>query len=136
MHSKKRHEVKHSASLRPEEWRRFVQMPPFPGQWARTGLDEDALIRLEICLMADPEQGKVVPGSGGLRKVRYAPPGSTSGKSGAYRVFYVHLAEYGTMILWGIIAKKDEKDPSKAETNEIAKRIQRLRQLLEKGSIR
>jgi phage-related protein len=97
---------------------------------------EEALIRLEICLMADPVQGKVVPGTSGLRKVRYTPPGSTSGKSGAHRVFYVHFPDYGLMVLWGIIAKREEKNLSKAETNLIAKRIRRLHQLLEGGVVR
>jgi mRNA-degrading endonuclease RelE of RelBE toxin-antitoxin system len=44
---------------------------------------------LQQTLMQDPEAGPVVPGSGGVRKLRWAAPGR--GKRGGYRViYYVH----------------------------------------------
>jgi len=41
---------------------------------------------LQVALMRDPEAGPVIPGSGGVRKLRWAAPGR--GKRGGYRVIY------------------------------------------------
>ena len=37
-------------------------------------------------MMRDPDAGPVIPGSGGVRKLRWAAPGR--GKRGGYRVIY------------------------------------------------
>lgn len=41
---------------------------------------------LQTALMVDPEAGPVIPGSGGVRKLRWAAAGR--GKRGGYRVIY------------------------------------------------
>lgn len=41
---------------------------------------------LQATLIANPDAGAVVPGSGGVRKLRWAAPGR--GKRGGYRVVY------------------------------------------------
>jgi len=41
---------------------------------------------LQAALIADPEAGPVIPGSGGVRKLRWAAPGR--GKRGGYRIIY------------------------------------------------
>jgi len=47
--------------------------------------DEDYGAMQQV-LMKDPEAGPVIPGSGGVRKIRWAAPGR--GKRGGYRVIY------------------------------------------------
>jgi mRNA-degrading endonuclease RelE of RelBE toxin-antitoxin system len=49
-------------------------------------LDEDEYARLQARLAADPDAGSVVPGSGGVRKLRWGQPGR--GKRGGIRVIY------------------------------------------------
>jgi hypothetical protein len=49
-------------------------------------LGEDGLLALQVHLLAQPEIGKVIPGSGGVRKLRWAMPGR--GKRGGLRVIY------------------------------------------------
>jgi len=41
---------------------------------------------LQRTLMQNPDAGQVIPGSGGVRKLRWAAPGR--GKRGGYRVIY------------------------------------------------
>ena len=41
---------------------------------------------LQQALIKDPEAGPVIPGSGGVRKLRWAAPGR--GKRGGYRIIY------------------------------------------------
>jgi mRNA-degrading endonuclease RelE of RelBE toxin-antitoxin system len=49
-------------------------------------LTDDAYSELQRRLIARPECGPVIPGSGGVRKLRWAAPGR--GKRGGYRVIY------------------------------------------------
>jgi len=49
-------------------------------------LDDDEYVELQQFMMQNPESGQVVPGSGGVRKQRWARPGM--GKRGGLRVIY------------------------------------------------
>ena len=49
-------------------------------------LDDDEYAELQQYLMQNPEAGEVVPGSGGVRKVRWARPGA--GKRGGLQIIY------------------------------------------------
>ena len=54
---------------------------------SRGGLiSEDELQKLQVALLLNPETGPVIPGSGGLRKMRWAASGR--GKRGGARVIY------------------------------------------------
>ncbi len=66
--------------------------------------------RLEFisALAADPLAGAVVPGTGGVRKIRWARPGS--GKSGGVRVIYYNRTERGEIWLLLIYAKSAKEN--------------------------
>lgn len=49
-------------------------------------LSDDQMLELQAALIANPQAGDVVPGSGGVRKLRWKAPGR--GKRGGYRVIY------------------------------------------------
>jgi hypothetical protein len=49
-------------------------------------LGESGLLALQVHLLAQPDIGKVIAGSGGVRKLRWAMPGR--GKRGGMRVIY------------------------------------------------
>ena len=49
-------------------------------------LGDEGLLALQIHLLAMPTIGKVIPGSGGIRKLRWSMPGR--GKQGGMRVIY------------------------------------------------
>jgi len=51
---------------------------------------------LQLYLVEDPEAGAVIPGSGGVRKLRWRALGR--GKRGGYRVIYFTRLEEG--IVW------------------------------------
>jgi hypothetical protein len=51
----------------------FVETPVFTSA-IRRHLDDEHYRRLQIALMLRPEQGPVIRGAGGLRKVRWAAP--------------------------------------------------------------
>ncbi len=70
-------------------------------------LGDDELNALQWDLMADPEKGDLIRGSGGLRKLRWA--GSGRGKRGGLRViYYWHVP--GSTILMLLAYPKNEQD--------------------------
>ena len=72
-------------------------------------LDEDAYLELQKELLASPDKGDVMPGCGGLRKLRFAAPKRGKGKRGGVRVIYLHIPEAERIDLLAIYGK-DEKD--------------------------
>src|SRR5712691_7840606 len=92
---------------------RFVETPIFTK--VITGLlDDDDYRRLQIALMLRPDQGPVIRGCGGLRKVRWARPGA--GKSGGFRVIYYWAPAETAFYMLYAYAKNEQGDltPSQA----------------------
>ena len=71
-------------------------------------LTDDEYSRLQAALAEAPESGAVVPGSGGVRKLRWAQPGR--GKRGGIRVIYYAKTREGVIWLLTIYAKNEEKN--------------------------
>ena len=65
----------------------FVELPPFE-RHRKTYLDDEAYRQLQQELMANPEMGDVMEGTGGLRKLRQPDPRRGKGKRGGLRVIY------------------------------------------------
>lgn len=112
--------------LHPEDWLRFVQMGPFTRKWARLDLTDDDLIHLEMSIMVSPTTPPVVSGTGGLRKMRFAPPSWHTGKRGALRVCYVFFQDYSIVLLVTFFPKNEKSDLNAAERKEIAKLIREI----------
>lgn len=75
-------------SARPMAYSRvvwFVETSVFSGQ-LYAQLPDDDYRSLQLALILRPEQGKLIPGSGGLRKIRWALRGK--GKRGGLRLIY------------------------------------------------
>ncbi len=77
--------------------RKFVIMPVFDKQWRDMGLNDDDLQILQEQLLENPQLGKVIKGTGKLRKMRFALP--NRGKSGSSRVLYVDFVLAETIYL-------------------------------------
>jgi len=71
-------------------------------------LTDDEYSRLQAALAEAPESGAVVPGSGGVRKLRWAQPGR--GKRGGIRVIYYAKTREGVIWLLTIYAKNEEEN--------------------------
>jgi mRNA-degrading endonuclease RelE of RelBE toxin-antitoxin system len=59
-------------------------------------LDDDEYRELQRALMDNPEAGDIIPGSRGVRKLRWRAPGR--GKRGGYRVIYYARLKQG--VIW------------------------------------
>ncbi|MBI3361039.1 MAG: transcriptional regulator [Chloroflexi bacterium] len=67
-----------------------------------TYLSDDEYLGLQVFLLKYPEAGKIVPGSGGVRKLRWTMAGR--GKRGGVRVIYYfkkHESEIWMLTIYG-----------------------------------
>jgi hypothetical protein len=69
----------------------------------------------------------VIAGTGGLRKIRFAPQKSGAGKSGGVRVCYVLFDARAHLYLITIFAKNEKDNLTKEERNGIAALLTRIR---------
>lgn len=106
----------------------FIQTTEFTRNWERLGLTDEDLRRLELEIMKNPQVGPVIPGTGKLRKMRFAY--EDRGKSGSTRICYVDFVVYETVYLITIYPKNEKDNLSKAERNEIKKVIEVLEENL------
>lgn len=66
-------------------------------------------------IAANPECGDIIPGGGGIRKVRFAIGGK--GKSGGVRIIYYFHNERVPVFLLAAFAKNDQANLTRSETN-------------------
>ena len=78
----------------------FVETSEFT-EWVKEYLSDQALSDLQRELLNDPDTGSVMPGCGGLRKMRVADPRRGKGKRGGARVIYLHVEELEQTYLVG-----------------------------------
>ena len=74
----------------------FIETGVFARQIDRY-LSPDEYQRFQAELMADPEKGMVIPGSGGLRKIRVGRKGQ--GKRGGARIIYYLITKKDVILL-------------------------------------
>jgi hypothetical protein len=65
----------------------FIELPAFERHRARY-MDDDAFRALQNMLMKQPEAGDPMPGTGGLRKLRFGDARRGKGKRGGLRLIY------------------------------------------------
>jgi len=80
-------------------------------------LGEDGLLALQVHLLAQPEIGKLISGSGGVRKLRWAMPGR--GKRGGLRVIYFLRTKQEEIWLLTLYAKNVSQSISSADLRRI-----------------
>ena len=101
----------------------FVETSLFTAQLARY-LSDDEYRQLQTYLVAHPDAGDVIRGSGGIRKVRWAARGR--GKSGGVRVIYYWATAAAQIYLLTIYAKSERSDIDRETLRRIAARLELL----------
>jgi hypothetical protein len=87
-------------------------------------LSDDEYAGLQSFLLQYPEAGKVVPGSGGVRKVRWAMSGK--GKRGGVRVIYYFKRQDDEIWLLTIYSKNEVENIPSHVLRQIAKEIENV----------
>lgn len=94
----------------------FVFLPTFD-RAVKGLLDEAAMVQIEQTLVADPEHGAVMAGTGGVRKMRVALSGR--GKRGGARVVYYYRSHVGKLIMITAYAKNQRDNLTKEQRNRL-----------------
>jgi hypothetical protein len=85
-----------------------VETPSFLNDTRLLGLEEEERLAIVNYIAANPGAGKLIEGTGGARKVRFA--GRSKGKSGGYRVITFFSGAHIPVFLLNIFAKNEKTD--------------------------
>ena len=106
--------------------RTFIEVPLFSKRWIEIGLTDTDLFELQLVLLDNPDLGRVIEGTGGIRKLRFSLP--HRGKRGSVRVCYVDFAEFGTIYLITAYKKSEQEDLTDSEKNVLKGLVKQLKE--------
>jgi hypothetical protein len=86
-------------------------------------ISEEEYRLLQHHLVNKPDAGKVIPGSGGLRKLRWSAGGH--GKSGGIRVVYFWVVSHDTILLLYAYPKSKQDDLTPEQLQQIRKVVEK-----------
>jgi hypothetical protein len=95
----------------------IAEMPEFVRRAARLLSAEERMALLEY-LAANPRAGDLIPGTGGVRKLRWARGGR--GKSAGVRAIYYFHSDAMPLYLLTVFGKNERADLTAVERNELA----------------
>ena len=90
----------------------FIETPIFTSQ-VKELLSDDDYRGLQLALVLRPEQGPLIPGGGGIRKIRWRRRGK--GKRGGVRVIYYWITAEETIHMLFVYPKTRQSDLSKEQ---------------------
>lgn len=101
----------------------FVELPAFERSRADY-LSDGEFAALQRALMAQPEAGDVIPGGGGLRKLRFADRRRGKGARGGLRVIYFHWPAGRQFWLFTLYDKNEAADLTAEQRRILRKALQ------------
>ncbi|MEX2530043.1 MAG: type II toxin-antitoxin system RelE/ParE family toxin [Gemmatimonadota bacterium] len=81
-------------------------------------LDAESYRLLQLHLLHLPDSGDIIPGSGGIRKIRWAPTGS--GKRGGARVIYYWAVDADIVLMLFAFQKNERADLTPDQLKQLA----------------
>ena len=99
---------------------RFVETPLFTEQIVEI-LTDSEYSELQAALIRQPDVGEVIPGTGGLRKMRWGIPGRARGKRGGLRVIYYWYVSETVVYLLMVYPKSERADLSVEQKQKLRK---------------
>ena len=99
---------------------RFIETPIFTEELQHL-LEDEEYRALQLALLFRPEQGVLIPGSGGLRKIRWGQKGK--GKRGGCRVIYYWDKKKETFYMLLVFAKSKQEDLTPTQMKVLTKLV-------------
>ncbi len=99
----------------------FIETPVFTRQ-VQSLLDDERYRQLQAKLAVRPEAGALIQGTGGLRKLRWAPHGQ--GKRGGVRVIYYWRDSMDQILMLLLYGKSDKDDLAPVEKKLLARLVE------------
>jgi mRNA-degrading endonuclease RelE of RelBE toxin-antitoxin system len=100
----------------------FIETSIFTKKYTQY-LSDDEYRKMQIFLLNKPDVGVLIPGTGGLRKVRWSL--DNKGKSGGIRIIYYWEKKKHQIYLMTIYAKNEKVDLSSSEKKIIKQMVER-----------
>lgn len=100
----------------------IIETPVFTRLITRL-MDDDHYRELQEVLIGNPDAGDVIPGSGGLRKLRWRLAGR--GKRGGVRVIYYRVMTAGQIYMLYVYAKNVTDDLSREQLKALREIVER-----------
>ena len=88
-------------------------------------MNDADLQALESAIQRAPEGPPLIQGTGGLRKIRFAPPSRHKGKRGSFRVGFAYFQIKAAVFVVAIIAKNEKANFTAKERAEISAELKR-----------
>jgi hypothetical protein len=105
------------------EWFQFVEAPAF-ARFRDDYLDDDGFAELQRYLAGNPEAGDMVPGAGGIRKLRWKDPRRGKGRRGGLRVIYYCFLSEQEIWLLTLYDKDEAADLTKNERDQLRRALE------------
>lgn len=105
------------------EWFQFVEAPAF-ARFRDDYLDDDGFAELQRYLAKNPEAGDIVPGAGGIRKVRWKDTRRSKGRRGGLRVIYYCFLSDQEIWLLTLYDKDEAADLTKDERDQLRRALE------------
>jgi len=86
-------------------------------------MGDDEYRALQWLLVRDPKKGSLIPGGGGLRKVRWLSRSKQKGKSGGIRVIY-YIQSQGNLYMIFAYDKSKQGDLTKDQLRQLRAYVQ------------
>ncbi len=99
-------------------WFQFVEAPAF-ARFRDRYLDDDGFADLQLYLAKNPEAGDMVPGAGGIRKLRWRDPRRGKGRRGGLRIIYYCFLSEQEIWLLTLYDKEEAADLTKEERDQL-----------------
>ncbi|MBK6422844.1 MAG: type II toxin-antitoxin system RelE/ParE family toxin [Gemmatimonadetes bacterium] len=99
----------------------LIETPVFSRQ-VDAAVSDEAYLALQWHLLLAPDSGALIPGSGGLRKLRWALPGR--GKRGGARVIYYWQKPAHRIFLVFMYPKNERSDLTPAQLKALRKLVE------------
>jgi mRNA-degrading endonuclease RelE of RelBE toxin-antitoxin system len=99
---------------------RFIETPIFTRQVASL-ISEDEYRSVQLALLFRPEQGALISGTGGLRKLRWRS--SAKGKCGGFRIIYYWEKRQEIIYMLMIYPKSKREDLTHGQARALGKLV-------------
>jgi hypothetical protein len=101
----------------------FIEAPAF-SRYREEYLDDEGFRKLQQALSGNPEVGDLVPGAGGIRKLRWSDVRRGKGKRGGLRIIYYCFLSDEEIWLLTLYGKNEASDLSTDEKLQLKRALE------------
>lgn len=101
----------------------FVEAPAF-SRYRDEYLNDEEFAALQLALADNPEAGDLIPGAGGVRKLRWKDKRRKKGKRGGLRIIYYCFLKDEEIWLMTLYDKDEAADLSKDEKDQLRRALE------------